>query len=119
MATNTQVETVSTGADKAKLAAAVVLLVAAVTVYYLLGKQDLFVRALTEKMMSFALGREVDYYDMPAVRTILHDAASQQNRFSAIVMGIVASDAFMMRTVAPRADSVLTTAVESAASLGR
>ena len=46
MATNTQVETVSTGADKAKLAAAVVLLVAAVTVYYLLGKQDLWLRVL-------------------------------------------------------------------------
>jgi preprotein translocase subunit SecE len=46
MATNTQVETVSTGADKAKLAAAVVLLVAAVTVYYLLGKQDLWMRVL-------------------------------------------------------------------------
>jgi len=46
MATNTQVETVSTGADKAKLAAAAVLLVAAVTVYYLLGKQDLWLRVL-------------------------------------------------------------------------
>ena len=46
MATNTEVETVSTGADKAKLAAAVVLLVAAVTVYYLLGKQDLWLRVL-------------------------------------------------------------------------
>jgi preprotein translocase subunit SecE len=46
MATNTQVETVSTGADKAKLAASAVLLVAAVTVYYLLGKQDLWLRVL-------------------------------------------------------------------------
>jgi preprotein translocase subunit SecE len=46
MATNTQVETVSTGADKAKLAASTVLLVAAVTVYYLLGKQDLWLRVL-------------------------------------------------------------------------
>ena len=46
MATNTEVETVSTGADKAKLAAAVVLLVAAVTVYYVLGKQDLWLRVL-------------------------------------------------------------------------
>ena len=46
MATNTQVETISTGADKAKLAVAVVLLVAAVTVYYLLGKQDLWLRVL-------------------------------------------------------------------------
>ena len=47
MATNTQVETISTGADKAKLAVAVVLLVAAVTVYYLLSTQDLWLRVLS------------------------------------------------------------------------
>ena len=46
MSTNTQVETVSTGADKAKLAGAAVLLVGAVVVFYLLGKQDLWLRAL-------------------------------------------------------------------------
>jgi preprotein translocase subunit SecE len=46
MATNTQIETVSTGADKAKLAAAGVLLIAGVGVYYLLGKQDLWMRVL-------------------------------------------------------------------------
>jgi len=44
MATNTQVETVSTGADKAKLAASVLLVVGAVVAYYYLGKQDLWVR---------------------------------------------------------------------------
>lgn len=43
---NTQIETVSTGADKAKLAAAAVLLVGSVVAYYLLGKQDLWVRVL-------------------------------------------------------------------------
>ncbi|MGL6110064.1 MAG: preprotein translocase subunit SecE [Rubrivivax sp.] len=46
MSTNTQVETVSTSADKAKLAGAAVLLVGAVAVFYLLGKQDLWLRAL-------------------------------------------------------------------------
>jgi preprotein translocase subunit SecE len=46
MSTNTQVETVSTGADKAKLAGAAVLLVGAVVVFYLLGKQDLWLRVL-------------------------------------------------------------------------
>jgi preprotein translocase subunit SecE len=46
MNTNTQVETVSTGADKAKLAGAAVLLVGAVAVFYLLGKQDLWLRVL-------------------------------------------------------------------------
>ena len=46
MATNTPIETVSTGADKAKLAAAGVLVIAAVAAYYLLGKQDLWLRVL-------------------------------------------------------------------------
>ena len=46
MATNTQVETVSTGTDRAKLAAAVVLLVGGVVAYYMLGKQDLWLRVL-------------------------------------------------------------------------
>jgi preprotein translocase subunit SecE len=46
MSTNTQVETVSTGADKARLAGAAVLLVGAVVVFYLLGKQDLWLRVL-------------------------------------------------------------------------
>ena len=46
MATNTQLETISTGADKAKLAGAVLLLVGGVVAYYLLGKQDLWVRVL-------------------------------------------------------------------------
>ena len=51
MATNSQVETVSTGTDKAKLAAAAVLLVGAVVVYYLLSKQDLWVRVLALLML--------------------------------------------------------------------
>jgi preprotein translocase subunit SecE len=46
MSTNTQVETISTGADKAKLAAAGVLVVAALAAFYLLGKQDMWVRVL-------------------------------------------------------------------------
>ena len=46
MATNTQIETISTGADKVKLAGAVLLLVGGVVAYYLLGKQDLWVRVL-------------------------------------------------------------------------
>jgi preprotein translocase subunit SecE len=46
MSTNTQVETVSTGADKAKLAAAAVLVVGAIAAYYLLGKQDMWLRVV-------------------------------------------------------------------------
>jgi len=54
MATNTQVETVSTGADKAKLAAAAVLLVGGVVAYYLLGKQDLWMRVLALLVLAAA-----------------------------------------------------------------
>ena len=54
MATNTQVETVSTGADKAKLAAAAVLLVGGVVAYYLLGKQDLWLRVLVLLLLLFS-----------------------------------------------------------------
>jgi Protein of unknown function (DUF1585) len=49
--------------------------------------------------MTYALGRTVDYYDMPAVRKIVREAARDQYRFSSIVMGIVRSDAFRMRMV--------------------
>lgn len=52
--TNTQIETVSTGADKAKLAAAAVLLVGGVAAYYLLGKQDLWLRVLAMLAMLIA-----------------------------------------------------------------
>jgi mono/diheme cytochrome c family protein len=60
----------------------------------LLSQPDQFVQALTEKLMMYALGRELEYFDMPTVRTIV-DAAEQENyRFAAIVAGIVQSDAF-------------------------
>jgi Protein of unknown function (DUF1592)/Protein of unknown function (DUF1588)/Protein of unknown function (DUF1585)/Protein of unknown function (DUF1595)/Protein of unknown function (DUF1587) len=56
-----------------------------------------FVRTLTEKLMTYALGRSVEYYDMPTVRAIVRDAARDNYRFSSIVMGIVRSPAFQMR----------------------
>ncbi len=56
MATNTQIETVSTGADKAKLAAAAVLLVGGVVAYYLLGKQDLWLRVVAMLLLMAAAG---------------------------------------------------------------
>jgi uncharacterized protein DUF1585 len=56
-----------------------------------------FVRMFTEKMMTFALGRGVEYSDMPVLRSIVRDAARENNRFSAIVLGIVKSAPFQMR----------------------
>ena len=60
---------------------------------------DQLVQNLTEKLMTFALGRKVEYYDMPTVRRIVDEAEASGYRFEAIVRGIVASDAFRMRTV--------------------
>jgi mono/diheme cytochrome c family protein len=62
-------------------------------------RPEQFVQTLTEKLMTYALGRTVDYYDMPTVRKIVREAARDDYRFSSIVMGIVRSDAFRMRMV--------------------
>lgn len=58
---------------------------------------DLFVTTLTEKMMTYALGRGVEHYDMPAVRAIIRGAAAQDFRFSSLIMGIVNSPPFRQR----------------------
>jgi hypothetical protein len=60
---------------------------------------DQFVQTMASNMLMFALGREVEYYDMPAVRRIVRDAAEDDYRFSAIVMGVVESEPFLMRRV--------------------
>jgi hypothetical protein len=52
---------------------------------------------LTAKLMTYGLGRTVEYYDMPTVRAIVRDAARDNYRFSAIIMGIVKSAPFQMR----------------------
>jgi hypothetical protein len=56
-----------------------------------------FVRMVTEKLMIYGLGRGVEYFDMPAIRSIVQDAGAKNNRFSAIVLGIVKSAPFQMR----------------------
>ncbi|HEX5049600.1 MAG TPA: DUF1592 domain-containing protein [Gammaproteobacteria bacterium] len=69
----------------------------------LLARPDQFVQALTVKLMMYALGRELDYQDMPQVRAIVHAAAKQDYRFASLVAGVVRSDAFRMQ--APAHDS--------------
>jgi hypothetical protein len=64
----------------------------------LLGYSPQFVRMFTEKLMTYALGRGVEYYDMPVIRQIVHEAEQTDYRFSSIVLGIVASPPFRMRT---------------------
>jgi len=65
----------------------------------LLDRSDQFVQALTHKLMMYALGRELEYYDMPQVRAVVRGAAAEDYRFAAIVAGIVRSDAFRMQAL--------------------
>ena len=58
-----------------------------------------FVQTLTEKLMTYGLGRTIEYRDMPTVRKIVEDSAKDDYRFQSIVMGIVDSDQFQMRSV--------------------
>ena len=55
-----------------------------------------FVRVFTEKLMIYALGRGVDYDDMPVVRAIVHDGERNNYKFSTLVLGIIKSDPFQM-----------------------
>jgi len=64
----------------------------------LLAHSDQFVSTFVEKLMIYALGRGVEYYDRPSIRAIVKRAAANDNRFSSIVQGIVNSAPFQMRT---------------------
>ena len=63
----------------------------------LLGRSDLFVRTLTEKLLTYALGRGLEFYDAPAVRAIVRSATADQSRFSSLILAIVDSAPFQMR----------------------
>ena len=66
----------------------------------LLQRPDLFVTTLTEKLMTYALGRGIEHYDEPAIRAITRQAELQDSRFSSIILGIVKSLPFQMRRAA-------------------
>jgi mono/diheme cytochrome c family protein len=63
----------------------------------LVSQPDRFVRTLTEKMLTYALGRGLEHYDMPAVRTITRDVARNNYRASSLILGVVNSLPFQMR----------------------
>jgi hypothetical protein len=63
----------------------------------LLDRSDAFVTTASEKLLTYALGRTTEYFDMPAVRTIVRNAARDDYRFSSIVVGIVNSAPFQMK----------------------
>jgi hypothetical protein len=62
----------------------------------LLAEPEQFPRTVTEKLLSYALGRRLEYYDRPAVRQIVHDAAPHEYRWSSLILGIVQSPTFLM-----------------------
>jgi len=57
---------------------------------------DAFISNLSEKLLAFAIGRRVEYFDMPVIRNIMRDTAKDNNRFSRIILGIVKSRPFQM-----------------------
>jgi mono/diheme cytochrome c family protein len=63
----------------------------------LLSKPERFVTTLTEKLMIYALGRGLEYYDMPTVRSVVHQSAVNNYKFSSLVLGVVDSEPFLMR----------------------
>jgi hypothetical protein len=64
----------------------------------LLNPADRFPRTVTEKLLAYAIGRRLDYYDQPAIRKIVRDAAASDYRWSSLILGIVNSPTFLMRT---------------------
>jgi mono/diheme cytochrome c family protein len=65
----------------------------------LLDTPVVFIQTFTEKLLTYALGRGLQYYDMPVVRGIVREAATEDHRFSAVVLGIVNSPPFQMRAL--------------------
>jgi mono/diheme cytochrome c family protein len=66
-----------------------------------LSRSDAFLTTVTTKLLTYALGRPAHHYDMPTVRAIARRAARENNRFSAILMGIIESDSFQKRVRKP------------------
>jgi hypothetical protein len=64
---------------------------------YLLQRPGQFPATLTEKLLAYALGRRLDYYDRPAIRQIVRSAAASDYRWSSLILGIVNSPTFLMR----------------------
>ena len=66
----------------------------------LMGQSEEFVKTLTTKMLTYALGRGVTYFDMPAVRGIMRKSAAKQQQWSALILAIVESMPFQMNRAA-------------------
>jgi hypothetical protein len=62
----------------------------------ILRHKDAFILSFTESLMTYALGRRVEFYDMPTVRSIIREAAKQDYRLSAFILGVAKSNPFQM-----------------------
>ncbi len=71
----------------------------------LMKHSDMVLRSFTENLMTYAIGRRVEYYDMPTVRAIIRDAAKNNYKMSSFILGVVNSPAFKMGS----ADTTVTT----------
>ncbi len=76
----------------------------------LASKPEIFVGVMTEKLLTYALGRGVEYGDMPAVRKIVHDASAQGFKFSALINGVVNSPPFQLKVKKPATSDPTTVA---------
>ena len=75
----------------------------------LMKRPEPLVRTFTENLMAYALGRRVEYFDQPAIRTISRTAAKDDFKLSAFILGVVKSDAFRMK----RAEANTTTTTDN------
>jgi hypothetical protein len=63
----------------------------------LVQQKDQFVKAVTEKLLMYSLGRQIEHYDAPAIRAIMRAAAADDYRWSSMILAIVKSTPFQMR----------------------
>ena len=77
----------------------------------LLSRSDVFVSTLTQKLMTYGVGRALHYYDMPTLRSITAQAAQKDDRFSAIIIGIVKSAPFQTKMKPLDADTTKSAAL--------
>jgi Protein of unknown function (DUF1592)/Protein of unknown function (DUF1588)/Protein of unknown function (DUF1585)/Protein of unknown function (DUF1595) len=80
---------------------------------YLTRRPEQFPTTVTKRLMMYALNREVEYYDMPQVRKIVHDAAANNYTLGALITGIVNSDSFRRQAPEQQAPKVVPTKVAS------
>jgi hypothetical protein len=84
----------------------------------LISRPELFAGTLTEKMLTYALGRPLEYYDMPVVRGIVQSAARSDYRFSSLITGIVKSEPFEMKRALETDGAGVTTASVQRSDIG-